>query len=539
MGILSTLFERRSLEDPRVDLQDPEAWEDAFGIGRTTDTGIVMTKELALGLSSVWRAVNLVSTDVGKLPLYVYRKEGDGRIRASDHQSFKLLRRKPNRDMTALVWRKTITAHAMLQGNGYAWIQRSNVAVPLDLPVLDPNRVTPVRVNGELWYVYNGESGGQRKIRASDMVHIKNLSNDGISGYSVVSVGANSLSMGAAARGYSARFFKNGARPAMLLEYPGKLSAEAAARLAQSWNTMYEGLDNSHKTAILEDGMKAVAQNISAKDAQLLESRQFEIREIANWFGVPPHKLGDTTNTSYASLEQENQSYLDSSLDEWLCQWEAELYEKMLTEDEKDSESHDIEFLRQALIRADITARGNYYRTATNGKAWMLPSEVRALENLNPNPDIDKQEEPKPPPGLPAPPMDDPNPNDDPGNYPSDEDDDGERAKLLAVHEQMFEDARRRMVKRIGMQARKAAKHPETFTDWVDGLVAEHRAIVAEAVKPVCDAMQLVSDTAKGADEIATDIVESVRAELAAVCERANATELPAAVDAAMTELEK
>jgi HK97 family phage portal protein len=173
--------------------------------------------------------------------------------------------------------------------------------------------------------------------------------------------------------------------------------------------------------------LKASRLAFSAEDQQLIETRQFTVRDVANFIGVPPHKLGDTGRTAYASLEQENQSYLDDALDYWLCVWEAQCWDKLLTEEEKAADSHVVEFLRLALMRADMATRANYYRTALGGRGWMTPNEVRGRENLNPSDSADADEiltplnmgqggdqnDPSPEPAQPQEPDDSTEPEDD------------------------------------------------------------------------------------------------------------------------------
>lgn len=379
---LTKLVSRATPENPRFNLNDPAAW-DLFVGGQTSNAGVAVNYDTALGYSPWWRGVSLISRDVAKLPLAIYKRNGDGKDRDTAHPAYRLLRYKPNAEMTAFVFRQTLQAHALNEGNGYAYIFRNGGGVPVELVPLKPDDVLPVRENGKLWYVLNVK-GEQRKIDPSNILHIKGLGFDGLCGYSLWQKARHSLGLGIASEQFGSRYFSNGAEPRAVIEHPAKLSPQAATNLRSSWNAMHQGIENSHKIAILEEGMKINAFSNNARDAQLLETRQFQIREVANWLGVPPHKLGDTTRTAFASLEQENQSYLDDAVDPWLVNWEEECREKLLSEEEKSADSHVVEFVRNALVRADLTARANYYRTALGGRPWMTQNEVRGRENLNP-----------------------------------------------------------------------------------------------------------------------------------------------------------
>jgi HK97 family phage portal protein len=402
----------RSLENPSTPLSDPDDWlYDALG-GTPSDSGVRVTTETALTYSPFWRGVNLISRDVAKLGLHVYKRVGNGKERATDHPAYKLLRYKPNAEMTAFHFKQTLTAHAICETGGYAYIFRRGDATPEEIIQLDPRKTYPVRQNGRLLYVT--EVGGElRKLLAQDVLHIKGLSPDGITGYRMIGKAKNSLGLGMAAESYATRYFKNNAEPSVVIEHPGKMTAEAVARLRKQWNEMHQGLDNSHKTAVLEEGMKANPFSKGARESQLIETRQFSIREAANWLNVPPHKLGDTTRTAFASLEQENQSYLDDALDPWLVAWEEECRDKLLTEKEKTDDTHVVEFMRQALLRADMAARGEFYVKATGGHPWMTVNEIRGMENMNP---MDGFDDIKPPTNNFGPDKGDPNAK--PGDKP-------------------------------------------------------------------------------------------------------------------------
>lgn len=374
----------RSLENPRKPLSELSDNDlEAMGGGSRSSSGVRVSYSTALTHSPVWRGINLLSRDVAKLPLLVFQREGEGKRRAPEHRSYQLLRRKPNREMTAFVFKQTLVAHALLEGNGLAYIFRRGDGTPEELIPLVPGKSYPVRESGQLWYVteVNGE---WRKLYPENIFHLKGLSFDGLSGYRVIDKARESLGLGLAARDYGSRFFKNDARPGVVIEHPTSLSEAAATRLKAQWNAMHSGLDNAHRTAVLEEGMKINKFSSTARESQLIQTREFDIVEVANWIGVPAHKIGDKSRTAYASLEQENQSYLDDSLDPWLVNFEDEAQEKLLTEEEKQNDSHTIEFVRQALLRANLVDRANYYRVALGGRPWMKQNEVRALENLNP-----------------------------------------------------------------------------------------------------------------------------------------------------------
>ena len=377
----------RSIENPTTPLNDPDDWlYDALG-SAPSSAGTRVSRHTALTYAAVWRAVNLISSSVAKIPILVYRRDGKGKVVATDHPAYRLLRRGPNEYMTAFTWKQTAQQHLLLCGNSYSYIERREDGSPSALLPLSPELTAPLRVDGVLWYVTKIPGSNElRKLRSEDVLHIPGMGFDGLCGYSVITYARESIGLGLAARYYGTKFFRNNARPSIVLEHPGKLTDEAMTNIRNSWERLYSGLENAHRPAILREGMRLTPYGINARDSQLLESRQFEVREIANFFGVPPHKIGDQSRAGYNSLEQEDQSFLDDTLDPWFCSWEEECWRKLMTEEEKSSESCLVSFDRSQLVRANLEARGNYYTKAIQW-GWMSPDEARDREGLNPRED--------------------------------------------------------------------------------------------------------------------------------------------------------
>ena len=504
---------KRGIDGPsfNVNSQDAAFWWSMLRGGTKSDSGVCVNRDEALTYAPLWRGVNLISRDVAKLPCLVYRRNGEGKDRDAKHPAYQLLRYKPNEYMTAFAFKQTLQGHALLSGNGYAYVFRSGGGVPLELLPLNPDLTYPLRVDGMLWYVTK-IGVEQRKIPAADLFHVKGLGFDGLCGYDVVTYARNSLGRGIGAGKFASKYFANSARPSVVIEHPGKLSPEAAKRLRDSWESIHEGLEHSHRAAILEEGMKVNPFSHDAEKAQLLEMRQFEIRDVANWLGVPPHKLGDTTRTAFASLEQENQSYLDDALDPWLVAWEDECRDKLLSEKEKAADTHVIEFMRQALLRADMAARGEFYNKATGGHPWMTVNEVRGRENMNPKDGMDDIKPPTNnfgdavPPAAPAKPIAKPMRD--------------EASKRLLVQ------AYGRITHKAAILARKAAKKPDKFDEFLDEVQTEFQTWARDAIgltlevcgrKPIgvttwCDSLHRALDNAYSTNTAATfeSAVESV-----------------------------
>jgi HK97 family phage portal protein len=475
----------RSIENPNVplSLDSDEAFE-AFGAERTP-SGVRVTPKKALGYPAVWRAVSLISGDVGKLPLRVYRLDGKNKEADPKHPAYRLLLRKPNDAMTAFVFKQTLQAHVLLYGNGYAYIDRDGAGRPLALLILNPESTQPVRYEGKLWYLYRTPQGEQRKLPPEEVLHVKGLGFDGLQGYPVLKIARDAIGAAIAARDHSARYFKNGAQPGGVLQHPGKLTDPARRNMRESWERIHQGLTNAHKIAILEEGTTFVGFPSKARDAQLLETRQFDAREVANIFGVPTHKLGDSSKVAYNSLGEENQSYYDDTLSRWLQVWAEECHDKLLSEAEKASESHTTDFDYLEIQRANLPTQIDY-ATKGVGNGVLNQDEGRAVFGLNPIPDGRGQrffipstlvpiDQPKAPAPGPA-----PTPTPTPAPEPARSVPAGLRAVVA--------DVAGRMVRRLATHAEKANRGD--LGAWLDTGIKDHSPVMAEAFRPVVLALR-------------------------------------------------
>jgi HK97 family phage portal protein len=264
MGLLTSLF-RRSLENPSTPLSAPDDWLfDSLGSFRAS-SGVNVNRETALTYAPYWRCTSLLSGDVAKLPLCVYRTSERGKEHAKDHPAYRLLRYQTSPELMALQFKRVLTLHAIAEGNGYAYIQRDGAGRPLELWPLSPMKTYPVRENQRLWYVT--EVGArQRKIRSEDMFHLKGLSFGGLVGYSVVAKMRESIGLALAFDNFGSIFFRNNARPNVVLKHPGRLKPEARLNLRESWERMHSGLENAHRTAILEEGLDLTVLQHNARD---------------------------------------------------------------------------------------------------------------------------------------------------------------------------------------------------------------------------------------------------------------------------------
>jgi HK97 family phage portal protein len=363
-------------------LRDP-ALVTLFG-GHGSDAGVVVTESIALQSAGVWSAVRVISETVASLPLILYEHGPNGaRKRASHHPLYEILLHQPCGEISALVWTETLMHHVLLYGNAFAEIERDSAGNVLELKILRPDWMTVVRnpFSEMLNYEYMQPQVGRRVLQSRDVFHIKGLGFDGMLGYSVIKMARESIGLTMASERFGAKFFGAGARPSGALTHPGRLSDDARGRLRQDFERLHQGVNNAHRVAVLEEGMTWSALGIPPEDAQFLQTRQFQLAEIARWFNIPLSKLRDSSSQSYSTMEMENMVFLTETLRPWLIRIEQEVRAKLLNTYEQSCyyAEHQIE----DLLRADQSARYAAYAVGRNW-GWLSVNEIRAKENLEP-----------------------------------------------------------------------------------------------------------------------------------------------------------
>lgn len=275
--------------------------------------------------------------------------------------------------------------HLLLWGNAYAQIIRNGKGEVLGLYPLMPDRMKVDRDDkGQIFYEYMVSDSdaslgkqGSVKLTSSDILHIPGLGFDGLVGYSPIAMAKNAIGMAIATEEYGASFFANGATPSGILEYPGTVKDPQAMR--DSWSKGFSG-SNSHKVAILEEGMKYTPISISPNEAQFLETRKFQINEIARIFRVPPHMVGDLEKSSFSNIEQQSLEFVKYTLDPWVARWEQSIVRRLFTEEEK--KKYYVKFNVDGLLRGDYQSRMNGYAIGRQN-GWMSANDIRELENLD------------------------------------------------------------------------------------------------------------------------------------------------------------
>ena len=381
MGLFSGLF--RSRDKPQNSTAGSAY---TFYMGGTT-AGKTVTERSAMQMTAVYSCVRILAEAIAVLPLHVYEyTESGGKQKAIKHPLYLLLHDEPNPEMSSFVFRETLMTHLLLWGNAYAQIIRNGKGEVIALYPLMPNKMRVDRdERGQLYYEYQHSSdeadtlkGTCVKLHQSDVLHIPGLGFDGLVGYSPIAMAKNAIGMAIACEEYGAKFFANGAAPGGVLEHPGTI--KDPQRVRESWQSTYGGSGNSHRIAVLEEGMKYTPIGISPEQAQFLETRKFQINEIARIFRVPPHMVGDLEKSSFSNIEQQSLEFVKYTLDPWVIRWEQSLARVLLSADEK--KKYFIHFNLEGLLRGDYQSRMNGYAIGRQN-GWMSANDIRELENLD------------------------------------------------------------------------------------------------------------------------------------------------------------
>ena len=381
MGIFTGIF--RSRDKP----QDRTAGSSyTFYMGGSS-AGKTVTERSAMQMTAVYSCVRILAEAVAGLPIHVYKyTDSGGKEKAINHPLYHLLHDEPNPEMSSFVFRETLMTHLLLWGNAYAQVIRNGKNEVIALYPLMPNKMSVDRdANGQLYYTYY--RGADEAIRdqehtvtlmPSDVLHIPGLGFDGLVGYSPIAMAKNAIGMAIACEEYGAKFFANGAAPGGVLEHPGTI--KDPQRVRESWQSTFGGSGNANKIAVLEEGMKYTPIGISPEQAQFLETRKFQINEIARIFRVPPHMVGDLEKSSFSNIEQQSLEFVKYTLDPWVIHWEQSIMRALLSPEEKAS--YFVKFNLEGLLRGDYQSRMNGYAIGRQN-GWMSANDIRELENLD------------------------------------------------------------------------------------------------------------------------------------------------------------
>lgn len=345
----------------------------------------------AMQTTAVYACVRILSETLAALPLQLYRYTPGGKERVYDHPLYHLLHDEPNPEMTSFIFRETLMSHLLIWGNAYAQIIRDRLGRVQGLYPLRPDKMTVCRdESGQIYYIYTKTSDenpaikpyGQVPLRKDEVLHIPGLGFDGLVGYSPIAMARNAVGMTMACEEYGASFFANGASPSGVLEHPGVLKDPAKVR--DSWNAVYQGSANAHKVAVLEEGMKYQQIGIPPEEAQFLETRKFQLNEIARLYRIPPHMIGDLEKSSFNNIEQQSMEFVKYTLDPWVIRWEQAMQKALFLPEEK--KQYFLKFNVNGLMRGDYESRMTGYSIGRQN-GWLSANDIREMEDMNPVPE--------------------------------------------------------------------------------------------------------------------------------------------------------
>lgn len=380
MGIFKGLFKSRN--KPKNSYDSPSY---SYYFGRT-NSGKRVNDRTAMQHTVVYACVRVLSEALAQLPLHVYEYTENGKERAIKHPLYFLLHDQPNPEMTSFIFRETLMSHLLIYGNAYSQIIRNGRGDVMGLYPLTPDKMKVDRDDkNRLIYRYsrydeanpNLKEQGEIILKAEDVLHIAGLGFDGLVGYSPIAMAKNAIGISLACEEYGSTFFANGASPSGILEHPGVIKDPEKVR--QGWQNAY-GSGNSHKVAVLEEGMKYTPISIPNNEAQFLETRKFQVEEIARLYRVPLHMIGDLDRATFSNIEQQSLEFVKYTLDPWLVRWKQALQKALFSDSEKGR--YFIKFNVEGLLRGDYASRMQGYSIGIQN-GFLCPNDIRTLENMN------------------------------------------------------------------------------------------------------------------------------------------------------------
>jgi HK97 family phage portal protein len=380
---LDKIVEKRSQS---LSLQHPRnnSLSRYFGIGGANDAGVTVSPDSGYKVPAAWACINVISQTIASLPLKTYKILGeDDRKEAKASPIYKLLHDKPNSWQTSYEWRMMMMAMVLTHGNAYSQIIYDNSGRPVALEPFPAGYVNPFWApDGERAYYTSRKQDGSFNILLKDeILHFMGVPNhDGLCGLSPIESCANAMGITIAAESFGARFFANGSQLSGVLSHPEALSDKARDNLRTSWEKRYQGSANSHKTAVLEEGVTFTPLTIPPDQAQFLETRKFQRSEIASIYRVPPHMIGDLERSTNNNIEHQSLEFIKYTMRPWFVSWEQQLETKLLSP--RQQTDMFIEFDADAMLRGDMQSRYQAYSIARNW-GWMSSNDIRRIENMN------------------------------------------------------------------------------------------------------------------------------------------------------------
>lgn len=383
MGVITRMLEKRGR------MMDSDyatgKWPSLSGyMTQLSKAGVAMDEKLSMNLIIVYACVRLLSETVASLPWFVYRRKKDGKEKDPSHALYKLLHDAPNPSMTSFTYRQLMMVDILLWGNHYSEVVRDmNTYQVKELWPLIPGCMTVKGTIREQVYIYHPAGGEEKIYNSSEIFHVAGLSYDGLVGYPPLALMREAVGLGLALEEFGATFFRNGTNIGGIAQHPKALGEKARKYLEESLGKK-TGVGNANSLLILEEGMTYQKIGIPPEDAQFLQTRQFQTTEIARFFNVPPHMVGDLTRSTNNNIEEQAIEFVTYTLRPWLVRIEQEIQRSLVTEKEKQKVFS--EFLVDGLLRGNAVARTTALQIQRQN-GIINADEWREIENKNPIPD--------------------------------------------------------------------------------------------------------------------------------------------------------
>ena len=382
--IFNKLFKRNNLI---TNVTNPQDWFIKTMQGNRTFAGENVTSESALNIAVVYACIRILSNHIAMLPLQMYKNQNGKRKRITDHIISKLIEVRPNPYMTPFQFKQTMESHRQLYGNAYAEIQWSKNGYPKALWILNPQKTNVVVEKDisknrlkKIWIKTTLPNGDNAYLPYDSVFHLKGLSTDGLVGKSPIEVARETIGIQVAGQKFTGKFYENGTMTSGVLKVPQSLKPEAKDVIRKEWEKFNNGLENSHRVAILDAGLDYQSLGIKQSEAQYIETQKFSITEIARIFNVPPHMLADLDRATFSNIEQQSLEFVRDTLSPLLISWEQELQYQLFTNNEIYDKKYYFKFNLNSMLRGDSQARASYYEKMINLGIYSI-NEVRELED--------------------------------------------------------------------------------------------------------------------------------------------------------------
>lgn len=366
---------------------------DTYG-GVPSATGLTVTTESAMRVGAVYACVLVLAQSVAQLPSHMFKEVGKLKEKAYDHYLYPIIHDQPNEWMTSYEFKHLIMVHLLLRGNS-VWLKTVGFNKKIrELIPIHPDRINEIVQDEKYRLFYKIKRPNSPIIDtlpASAVIHFRGMSSDGFTGMNPIQYAREMIGLSMATEKHGAKLFANGATFSGILTHPKSLKESTAKRILSSFNEAYSSVEKAHKTALIEEGMKWEKVSMTADDAQFLESRKYQRSEIAGFYRVPPHMIGDLDKATLNNIELLDLAFVKHSLTPWLVSIEQTLKKDTLTIEEK--RSYYYKFSVEGLLRGDIKSRNDAHAVAVQNK-WLNANEVRSLEDMNPRDGGDVYENP-------------------------------------------------------------------------------------------------------------------------------------------------